>query len=312
MDLSIIVPTRNREQLLKKMLASLLRQSHPLTGVEIIVVDNGSTDDTSDVCKSFSNEVDNFIYVCEEDPGLHKARHAGCSAATGEFLAYLDDDVTVAPSWLNAILESLSDKDVGLVGGMILPDFETPPPDWVDELIEHTELGWHLIAYSLLDLGFQPKDVPPELVFGCNYTVKKSDLLAHGGFHPDSVPKDMISYRGDGETALSRKITDSGKRAVYRPYARVDHWVAKERMMPEFIRNRYFAEGISLSFSHIRKSGGRLANPSDYPGSSIPSDLSGILQLSHQALKDGYEFHQNQAGNDPELMRWILRENYLS
>ena len=87
--------------------------------VEVIVVDNGSTDRTEATFKAargaFSKH--KWRYVYEPMPGLLSGRHRGAREAKGDVLAYLDDDVVLAPTWLEALEEAFRDRKAVLVGG---------------------------------------------------------------------------------------------------------------------------------------------------------------------------------------------------
>ncbi len=126
--LSLILITRNRACMLERCLKSVLAQSRPPD--EIIVVDNGSTDDTAGVVRRFES-VCPLRYVAELRPGVGRARATGCAAATGDILAFMDDDAVAEPGWLAALEEAFYlDPNVGVVGGRITALSESRS-DWV-------------------------------------------------------------------------------------------------------------------------------------------------------------------------------------
>ena len=83
--LSVIIPTRNRSNLLDKTLLSIANQFFPKDFFEVIVVDNGSTDNTKEVVEKHNNDL-NLVYLYESNPGLHVGRHAGLNIAKSELL----------------------------------------------------------------------------------------------------------------------------------------------------------------------------------------------------------------------------------
>ena len=86
---------------------------------EVIVVDNGSTDSTKDVVSAF-NEPQPVSYVFEPIPGVSRARNAGMTAASGDIIAFLDDDAIAADDWLVFIERAFSkDPRVAIVAGAI-------------------------------------------------------------------------------------------------------------------------------------------------------------------------------------------------
>jgi glucosyl-dolichyl phosphate glucuronosyltransferase len=201
--LSVLVLTHNRASLLEKALESLTMQTYPANLFEVVVVDNGSSDSTREVCDRFEQDILNFKYLYEPKLGLHNARHAGCKAAKGEILVYGDDDIRAFPTWLVGVAESFQEPTVALVGGKILPEFESEPPEWVSRLWGFTPWGKSLGYYSLIDFGDEVKEISPLYVYGCNFSIRKQILLDIGGFHPDSFPKELLKFRGDGESSVA-------------------------------------------------------------------------------------------------------------
>jgi len=86
LDISVVIPTYNRYELLKRAIASLYEQTTPPQ--EIIVVDDGSTDNTKAIVKDFPE----IIYIYQENRGVSVARNAGIQKAKNEWIAFLDSD----------------------------------------------------------------------------------------------------------------------------------------------------------------------------------------------------------------------------
>lgn len=121
-DLSIILPTRNRAAKLAVTL-EYLRALHVPQGYkcEIVVVDNGSTDETARVCQGYANN-SSIPFRREYAPlaGLSRARNAGIRASTGRILAFLDDDIHPMPDWLIVIAHELAaDPSLGMLCGRV-------------------------------------------------------------------------------------------------------------------------------------------------------------------------------------------------
>lgn len=115
--ISLVLITRNRARLLERCLNSLHAQSRPPD--ELVVVDNGSTDDTAEVVSRFQPAYP-VRYIVEPRPGVGQARAAGCAVATGDILAFVDDDAIAEPGWLAALEETFClDSRIGVVGGRI-------------------------------------------------------------------------------------------------------------------------------------------------------------------------------------------------
>jgi glycosyltransferase involved in cell wall biosynthesis len=104
-ELSVVVCTRNMAPWLADQLNAILKQSPPRT-IEVIVVDNGSTDDTTSVLEPFSKNGMIRVITCEE-PGLNRSRNVGIGAARAPFVALCDADDRVQPGWLEAFRASV-------------------------------------------------------------------------------------------------------------------------------------------------------------------------------------------------------------
>src|SRR3954462_11798780 len=105
MRISIIIPTYNRAPTLRHTLLSIFKFN--LEGIEIIVVDNGSTDDTATICRDFQQtDKKGLRYYYDAEPGLLTGRHKGASVANGDILCFLDDDVELSSTWVQGVREA--------------------------------------------------------------------------------------------------------------------------------------------------------------------------------------------------------------
>ncbi|MDI6704589.1 MAG: glycosyltransferase [bacterium] len=309
-ELSVIIPTFNRAHYLRKTVESILGQSLDKNRYEIIVIDNGSTDDTRVVIDELNKINSSYIrYFYESRPGLHVGRHKGAKEARGEILVYCDDDIIAEKTWLEGIYESFQDPKVVLVGGKNLPKWEGEIPAWISLFRSENEYGWTICYLSLLDFGDVTKEIPAYYVYGCNFSILKPVLFECGGFHPDSMPQELIRYRGDGETGLSLTIMAKGYKSVYEPKACVYHRVPSERMTIEYFCQRAFNQGVSDSYSAIRKKGGIIFNEG--------VDISKKLNVEHEVLRqvqaayrEGREYHKREVAADPDLLAYVLQEKY--
>lgn len=325
MLLSVIVPTRNRSTQLSGLIDSLLKQSSTAIEWEIVIVDNGSTDDTEIVVinKQRCAEVP-IKYVLESEPGLHRGRHRGAIEARGKYLAYLDDDMLVSPTWIQGI--SLIESGVAnAVVGKIVPKWEQTPPEW---LLRFIGSGPSFGYLGLIDYGNMP--CPCQDLYGGNFFISKKLFFELGGVHPDGMPPELLRYRGDGETGLWHKFSASGLSLWFDPEALVEHLIPTERMSGKYLCKRAFSQGISDSYTHARSAGGRLPlrvigrnlfkmfrDLVIFPISCTPKLMSryGLIILSTRCRMrysywNGYRFHQAEIMRDPELMEWVKRENY--
>jgi len=117
--ISVIVPTYNRSQFLKKVLDSLLSQTLEKPDYEIIVVDDGSKDNTLSFLNSVNTQC-NFRFERQENTGLSAARNHGASFAKGEILLFIDDDIVASPDLIKEHLlsHSSNNKTKAIIGSI--------------------------------------------------------------------------------------------------------------------------------------------------------------------------------------------------
>lgn len=107
-QISIIIPIYNVEQYLEQCLDSVIGQSYK--NLQIILVDDGSTDSSADICRKYEKKDSRIIFIQKENGGLSDARNVGTSIATGEFTFYLDSDDFLESNAIE-ILEMLQRKE---------------------------------------------------------------------------------------------------------------------------------------------------------------------------------------------------------
>jgi glucosyl-dolichyl phosphate glucuronosyltransferase len=334
MDLSIIIPTKNRASLLSNELKSIQNQTFSQNNYEVIVIDNGSIDETKNIINDFKYKIKNLRYHYEASPGLHVGRHLGCMNARSENLVFIDDDVKVSPCWIENILLSFKENEVKIVGGKNLPLYEKSPPDWIKVFWQTNAYGSYCGYLSLLDFGDKTIEIDPNFVWGLNFAIKKQTLYELGGFHPDAMPWELRKFRGDGETGLSIEAKKKGIKAIYNPNMLIYHLIPKERLTVNYFERRAFLQGISDSYSKIRKFDG-LTGVINYRenGFYIKSDRfvaqcmkiitekikskmpnkksnSHVRSKIQKAYQEGFDYHQKLVRNEPNLLGWVLKKDY--
>ncbi len=130
---SFIIPVRNDAARLQTCLRSILRNHHAPRQLEIIVVDNGSTDDSAAVARRLGADV-----LVVESGRVAELRNRGARHATGDILAFVDADNEIAAGWLYAALDCLRSAGVGAAGAM----YQAPPDGtWVQRTYGHLRGG---------------------------------------------------------------------------------------------------------------------------------------------------------------------------
>ena len=153
--ISAIICTYNREKYITECLEHL-RIACQNKMLEVLVVDNNSTDSSASLIKGYLDSHPDFPgrYILETKQGLSHARNRGIKEAKGDILVFLDDDSMVAPDYLEQLLKAMdSHPDAGAFGGRITPLFEDgKTPRWL--------CRWSLSWVSGLDMGAETKEFP--------------------------------------------------------------------------------------------------------------------------------------------------------
>ena len=131
-SVSVTIVTYNSGRFIKRCLESVLDQRYPF--VEIVVVDNNSTDGTIDILEPFEDRV--RILYNEENAGFAAAQNQAIAASRGEWILTLNPDVLLLPNFIQALVEAgQADPKVGSVCGKLLtirPSFDLPEKELVD------------------------------------------------------------------------------------------------------------------------------------------------------------------------------------
>jgi len=257
-DISAIVCTYNRCDLLKESLSRIANQQSDGLRYEVIVIDNNSTDDTRQLIEGFAASICcPMRYVFEPQQGVSHARNAGIATARAPLLAFFDDDVLVASDWLARIKQTLDlHSDLDYVGGKVLPRWGNAPPAWL------VQDNWAPIAVQ--DYGDQPfvlNATPSVGLISANLAIRRSALDDVGWFRTElQRVKDGIGSMEDQE--LLERMARAGKRGLYAPQIVVWADVPQPRMRRSYHRRwhrghgRFYAISRSAAFEQTRK--GRL------------------------------------------------------
>lgn len=168
-ELSLVVCTRNRASRLGLALQAFSAIRSAATW-ELVIVDNGSTDDTARVLDDFRKGfLGRYLYVREPTPGLGRARNAGWRRSGGAIVAFTDDDCYPEPDYVDQMLLALADERHGYGGGRVL-------------LFDPSDL---LMTVQLTQAAIevpQRSFVPPGLIHGANFAFRRPVLERIGGF----------------------------------------------------------------------------------------------------------------------------------
>lgn len=268
-ELSVILPTRNRESLLGGAIDSLTDQSLPKDRYEIIVVDNGSNDGTQALVKSYIKRFPGLIrLVNESKTGLSRAKNAGVLACQSPVIAFFDDDARARPEWLKEIASCFHDQRVGAAGGAIELEWTCEQPPWWDETLNG--------AMGEVSYGDTPVKISyPQIPYGSNFAVSRRAFSKVGLFR-ESLGRKGGNLMAGEDTELCLRITQAGYEVLFNPRAIITHLVSCGRANKNHIRRQ--------KYWHAR-SRRRLEVMNGLPlETSLPAMTYGLLKSSGQYL----------------------------
>ncbi len=247
-DVSVILCTHNRSDILPNALESILVQETGDIRHEVIVVDNNSTDQTRQVIESFVERGQGRIrYVFEGKQGLSYARNTGVRNARAPIVAFFDDDERVTPDWVANIKQAFDEHpEVDFVGGKVVPQWPVEPPAWLT-----TNSLWAPLA--LTDYGdtpFYSNTENPVCLIGGNLGIRRSAFDLIGWFNPKLQRVEGNIGAEDHELLL--RLWHAGRQGRYVPKLLVIADVPVERMKKAY--HRMWHTGHGKAFGMMRMS----------------------------------------------------------
>ena len=218
--LSIVVCTLNRADELRCCLPLVIAQAISFDDVEILVVDNGSIDNTKDTVQSLSREhAFELRYIYESDAGLCQARNRGRKQARGQVLAFIDDDVRIKDGWIHNIRQHFMEARSDCLGGRVKVRLAGKVPiKGAEEMLwffGETDLGAESREYHTSDAIQYP--------VGCNMAFNVCVFDTVGGFNTS------LKYYFD-ETDFFRRVRQKEFSVLYAPDVEVEQHIPVERL----------------------------------------------------------------------------------
>ncbi len=240
---SIIICSHNRAAMLAETIRSVYTIDCLRRSVELIVVDNRSTDGTAEAVRHCSRHAPfRTRYVREDTPGLACARNRGVSEASGDIVLFLDDDARPAtPAWLTNIAEAFSDGRVGAAGGDIVPRWPRgEEPAWIHQRL------FYFFGLTTFNSTTSRLCRYPNFPWGANLAFRKDSLKRVGGF-PDDLGRVGLKLQSGEETEACLKIQRAGQLVRYVPGAAVEHIIDSGRLSLAWMRSRASSGGDSTA-----------------------------------------------------------------
>ncbi|HEY8665115.1 MAG TPA: glycosyltransferase family 2 protein [Tepidisphaeraceae bacterium] len=236
---SILIPTHNRCEILARTLNSLqgMERSQDNT-LELVVVANACTDATEQVV---TEKLRTFPFpgrcICESKVGLSYARNRCMREASGDILAFLDDDVWVEPGWLRGMLEVYDRFPADVVGGRVRLWWDAVrPPPWLSPPVR--------MFLSEYDRGDAVEELPGRGggILGANFSFRRAVYSRIGEFKV-ALGRVGNNSAGGEESDYYLRAVAAGFRCYYAPDAIVKHWVAPHRLTQGYLDGVSYGAG---------------------------------------------------------------------
>jgi glycosyltransferase involved in cell wall biosynthesis len=215
---------------------SVLGGSHD--DVELVVVVDGTEEVHERVREDYGDRDDVVLHCNEANVGLLESRNTGAELASGDVVAFIDDDAVADEDWVAALVDAYEETGYDAVGGRMTPRWVAGKPEFLPE-----EFYW---LVGVTHRGFA--DGPGEVrnTFGSNISFRRETFLDLGGFDTDIGGRKGDKNLQGGETELCARLRrETGQGVWYTPSAVVAHNVFDYRTDPRWLLDRAFWQGYS-------------------------------------------------------------------
>lgn len=251
--------------------ASLAAQTRPPEQVVLV------SDHNAELLERAREAFPGVLCVASTGPrGLSGARNTGVAVATGDVVAFLDDDATAEPDWVERTLAAFADREVIGVGGNVVPAWRAPRPSWFPE-----EFLW-VVGCSYRGLPSGQAEIRNPI--GANMSFRRTVFERAGGFDADMgrLGKDAAGCEETEFSIRARRVV-SGARIVLEPSATCRHSVSADRVTRRYFRRRCRGEGRSKAVvSRLAGADSALETERAYLRRTLPS---GVLRGLRDALR---------------------------
>lgn len=246
---TILVLNYNGKRWLKKCLPTVEKVTYP--DKEVIVVNNGSTDDSAEFLKK--NYQDVRVIEIKKNRGYAGANNYGVKFATGKYILFLNNDTQVTPNFLEPLVEKIeSDKTIGAVQPQIRNMVKKEVIDSIGSFFTFTGFLYHYGYFQSASEKKYNKELLIYSVKGACFLMKKKDYIDLGG-----IDESFVTYVEESD--LCHRILLSGKKIVYIPQSVIYHFGGGDMSIMEksevtifrSFRNRFVSYIKNLSIKKL-------------------------------------------------------------
>ncbi|HSP96149.1 MAG TPA: glycosyltransferase [Candidatus Dormibacteraeota bacterium] len=236
--LTVFIATHNGGPTLPRVLDAYARLLPPAGGWKLVLIDNGSDDDTAEIAGAFADRLPMQL-MAEPRRGKNRALNAGLRELEGDLAVFSDDDALPDPEWLLQ-LRAAADRhpECDAFGGPILPAWEVPPDDWVRQWVPAAPV------FGVVDAVGEDGPCDPTRIWGTNMAVRAEWFRRGYRFDERLGPNGSATYSMGGETEFTLRLAIAERIGCWRCRdARVHHIIRQRQMTRAFVFRRAFHLG---------------------------------------------------------------------
>lgn len=240
-DISVVLCCHNSARVLPATLAHLANQAvRPSVQWEVIVVDNASTDDTAGAAKLWPRGKVPLRVVAEPKLGLAYARMRGVEEARGAIISFVDDDNWLCRDWVQTVYDVMrAHPEVGALGGIVEPEFETARPPWFAPVA---------YLYATGPEGEPSGDVTGvHMLCGAGLSVRRSALadIQTKGFRSIAVGRQGAGLGAGEDSEMTYSLRLAGWRMWIDPRLRIKHFLPVRRLNWDYARRLAYGSAFA-------------------------------------------------------------------
>jgi glycosyltransferase involved in cell wall biosynthesis len=237
MKVSVVICTysMDRYEVFCDAVDSVLEQQYE--PIEIVLVVDGNETVHERVVDEYGDVDRVRIHNNDENQGISYSRTKGAELATGEIVAFIDDDAAAEPDWVAKLLEVYEETDAIAVGGDVKPDWQTAKPDFFPE-----EFYW---LVGVVEPGFAEDGEEVRNTYGSNISYRREEFLEVGGYDPNTGRKGDKHLQAHEAPVGIRLLEEYGQGMVFTEDAVVHHTLFDYRGEFDWLVSRSFWQGYS-------------------------------------------------------------------
>lgn len=232
--LTVVICTYNRHNILEICLSTIIKQILDRKNIDIIIIDNNSTDETKKIVQKYQRKYSFLKYFLEPEIGLSHARNRGYKEAQGSWIGYLDDDALVEKGFIEESLRTIQETEFDAFGGKITSWFKYGQPRWLSSNFE-----------SNIPPNTQLGAITPNHIYGGTMFIKKKILYEFNGFSSKFGMKGSTIGYGE-ETHLMERLQVAGYQLGINPYIIIKHLVPQKKLKMWWHIKAEYARGKTI------------------------------------------------------------------